>query len=360
MFVAAIAHHYSFSYRPYVCEDDEGSCFDSFLAMLDFSDIQADISEQVRNVGMYLSSPSFYLVFSLSVCLSVSLPFSIYQSLYRPFCFCLFSLSLSLSPILYSSVSLSAFLLLSPLSFFLSLSVCLPSYLSLSDSLATCLFVCLPIFPSVSHKLSVCLSPSISLSFFVFLTLSTTWVCSFRLPLLLPSSSSLSVFVCLSVSHSSSQAFCLHRFLFLQCVCTYTSPTLSLSATILSPSLCLSVTVSLSVSLSFSLYHFLSIYRVCVHAAGRTVLGRPRKLFFGSEVDIVQGEHTGLLSGASHERLGVDPLSVPASPKGQYQGLGQTDTPRSRSAPTGFNPSSWRSDSCSVSATTTQNTGVKS
>ncbi|KAF5897276.1 transmembrane protein, partial [Clarias magur] len=51
MFLAAIAHHYSFSYRPYVREDDEGSCFDSFLAMLDFSDIQADISEQVRNVG---------------------------------------------------------------------------------------------------------------------------------------------------------------------------------------------------------------------------------------------------------------------------------------------------------------------
>lgn len=32
-------------------EDDEGSCFDSLLAMLDVSDIRADISEQVRNVG---------------------------------------------------------------------------------------------------------------------------------------------------------------------------------------------------------------------------------------------------------------------------------------------------------------------
>lgn len=70
MFLAAIAHHYSFSYRPYVREDDEGSCFDSFLAMLDFSDIQADISEQVRHVGMYLSSSPF--------CVSASLPFSIY------------------------------------------------------------------------------------------------------------------------------------------------------------------------------------------------------------------------------------------------------------------------------------------
>uniref|UniRef100_A0A8C4S3I1 Transmembrane protein 184C n=1 Tax=Erpetoichthys calabaricus TaxID=27687 RepID=A0A8C4S3I1_ERPCA len=51
MFFAAIAHHYSFTYKPYVQEAEEGSCFDSFLAMWDFSDIRADISEQVRNVG---------------------------------------------------------------------------------------------------------------------------------------------------------------------------------------------------------------------------------------------------------------------------------------------------------------------
>uniref|UniRef100_A0A9J8CNC2 Transmembrane protein 184C n=1 Tax=Cyprinus carpio carpio TaxID=630221 RepID=A0A9J8CNC2_CYPCA len=50
MFLAAITHHYSFSSRPYVHEDDEGSCFDSLLAMLDISDIRADITEQVRNV----------------------------------------------------------------------------------------------------------------------------------------------------------------------------------------------------------------------------------------------------------------------------------------------------------------------
>ncbi|MBN3290869.1 T184C protein, partial [Polypterus senegalus] len=37
--------------QPYVQEAEEGSCFDSFLAMWDFSDIRADISEQVRNVG---------------------------------------------------------------------------------------------------------------------------------------------------------------------------------------------------------------------------------------------------------------------------------------------------------------------
>nr|XP_056711352.1 transmembrane protein 184C [Euleptes europaea] len=51
MFFAAIAHHYSFSYKPYVQEAEEGSCFDSFLAMWDISDIRADVTEQVRNVG---------------------------------------------------------------------------------------------------------------------------------------------------------------------------------------------------------------------------------------------------------------------------------------------------------------------
>lgn len=51
MFLAAIAHHYTFSYRPYVQEAEEGSCFDSFLAMWDVSDIRDDISEQVRHVG---------------------------------------------------------------------------------------------------------------------------------------------------------------------------------------------------------------------------------------------------------------------------------------------------------------------
>ncbi|GAB1293335.1 Transmembrane protein 184C [Apodemus speciosus] len=51
MFFAAIAHHYTFSYKPYVHEAEEGSCFDSFLAMWDVSDIKDDISEQVRHVG---------------------------------------------------------------------------------------------------------------------------------------------------------------------------------------------------------------------------------------------------------------------------------------------------------------------
>ncbi|KAG7221932.1 hypothetical protein INR49_016958 [Caranx melampygus] len=51
MFLAAIAHHFSFTYKPYIQEAEEGSCFDSFMAMWDISDVRADISEQVRNVG---------------------------------------------------------------------------------------------------------------------------------------------------------------------------------------------------------------------------------------------------------------------------------------------------------------------
>ncbi|XP_018591581.2 transmembrane protein 184C [Scleropages formosus] len=51
MFLAAIAHHYTFSYKPYVREAEEVSCLDSFMAMWDISDVRADISEQVRNVG---------------------------------------------------------------------------------------------------------------------------------------------------------------------------------------------------------------------------------------------------------------------------------------------------------------------
>lgn len=55
MFLAAIAHHFSFTYKPYIQEAEEVSCFDSFMAMWDISDVRADISEQVRNVGRCLT-----------------------------------------------------------------------------------------------------------------------------------------------------------------------------------------------------------------------------------------------------------------------------------------------------------------
>lgn len=62
MFLAAIAHHFSFSYKPYIREAEEGSCFDSFMAMWDISDVRADISEQVRNVGRFLLGLYFVLI----------------------------------------------------------------------------------------------------------------------------------------------------------------------------------------------------------------------------------------------------------------------------------------------------------
>lgn len=80
MFLAAIAHHFSFTYKPYIQEAEEVSCFDSFMAMWDISDVRADISEQVRNVGrcllatcvlLLLCSRAYFLTLRLSsvVCL---------------------------------------------------------------------------------------------------------------------------------------------------------------------------------------------------------------------------------------------------------------------------------------------------
>lgn len=52
MFLAAIAHHYSFSYKPYVSpENPSPSCLGSFLAMWDVSDVKRDISEHLGVVG---------------------------------------------------------------------------------------------------------------------------------------------------------------------------------------------------------------------------------------------------------------------------------------------------------------------
>ena len=63
MFLAAIAHHFSFTYKPYIQEAEEGSCFDSFMAMWDISDVRADISEQVRNVGGCLRAKALAVYF---------------------------------------------------------------------------------------------------------------------------------------------------------------------------------------------------------------------------------------------------------------------------------------------------------
>lgn len=56
MFLAAIAHHYSFSYKPYVSpQNPSPSCLGSFLAMWDVSDVKRDISEHLGVVGSSFS-----------------------------------------------------------------------------------------------------------------------------------------------------------------------------------------------------------------------------------------------------------------------------------------------------------------
>ncbi|XP_063530189.1 transmembrane protein 184C [Cydia strobilella] len=56
MFLAAIAHHYSFSYKPFARhEPDSRSCLGSFLAMWDVSDVKRDISEHLGVVGSSFS-----------------------------------------------------------------------------------------------------------------------------------------------------------------------------------------------------------------------------------------------------------------------------------------------------------------
>lgn len=52
MFLAAVAHHYSFSYKPYVNDAAEHrSCCDAFLAMWDLSDVHSDVKEHIGVVG---------------------------------------------------------------------------------------------------------------------------------------------------------------------------------------------------------------------------------------------------------------------------------------------------------------------
>ncbi|XP_039295366.1 transmembrane protein 184C [Nilaparvata lugens] len=55
MFLAAVAHRYSFSHRPYTNEQvEEKSLCDAFIAMLDFSDIGADLKEHFGFYGRSL------------------------------------------------------------------------------------------------------------------------------------------------------------------------------------------------------------------------------------------------------------------------------------------------------------------
>lgn len=52
MFLAAIAHYFSFSYRPFVdLAADPQDCFTSFKSMWDISDVHKDVVEHIRHVG---------------------------------------------------------------------------------------------------------------------------------------------------------------------------------------------------------------------------------------------------------------------------------------------------------------------
>lgn len=54
MFIAAVAHHYAFSYKPYMDEEYEtGNCCHTFLLIWDISDVRSDIREHVYVVSKY-------------------------------------------------------------------------------------------------------------------------------------------------------------------------------------------------------------------------------------------------------------------------------------------------------------------
>ena len=52
MFLAAVAHHYSFSYRPYVdMAQEQLGCCSAFLRMWDVSDVRRDVAEHIHVIG---------------------------------------------------------------------------------------------------------------------------------------------------------------------------------------------------------------------------------------------------------------------------------------------------------------------
>lgn len=52
MFLATVAHHYSFSYRPYVdlAQEQQGCC-SAFILMWDVSDVRRDLTEHIHVIG---------------------------------------------------------------------------------------------------------------------------------------------------------------------------------------------------------------------------------------------------------------------------------------------------------------------
>ena len=56
MFIAAIAHYYSFSHKPFIIESDDGprqsNCYEAFLSMWDVSDMKDDVLEHAKILGI--------------------------------------------------------------------------------------------------------------------------------------------------------------------------------------------------------------------------------------------------------------------------------------------------------------------
>ena len=132
-------------------------------------------------------SPLLFPCLSITICLSLSLPFSVFPSL--PL-----RLSVSVSPSLCTSLSLSLFVRLSiSVSLSLPLSVSLP----LSPSLRLCLSLCLYVSVSLLLSVSLCLCLCLSLSLPVSVPLWCSHSLSFSLSLSLSLSVSASLSLCL-------------------------------------------------------------------------------------------------------------------------------------------------------------------
>ena len=69
MFLAAIAHYYSFSHLPFADTDAErGNCCSTFMSMWDVRDVRDDVIDHARYLGMYCwFSHGYMVLYSCSV-----------------------------------------------------------------------------------------------------------------------------------------------------------------------------------------------------------------------------------------------------------------------------------------------------
>ena len=51
MFFASVAHHYTFSYKPYVNQHHNVAWYHSIKNMFDVSDVRSDVADQMSRVG---------------------------------------------------------------------------------------------------------------------------------------------------------------------------------------------------------------------------------------------------------------------------------------------------------------------